>query len=170
MKHMFTDSIRMEHLITVLDGEPKKCINAFCTNGMFYVRALKSLKKQFGNPYLVSYYKLKILFDLAPLSANDHVGLRCYHQQLKGILTWMQSMGYISAIKSIENATKAITCLPCLRTKFYHERQTSSYNENNINLLVLERRLQTKTQETFNSLESIIENKMKGKQMKTLST
>ena len=59
----FTDSIRMERLISVLDGEPKKCINAFGTNGMFYASALKSLKKQFGNPYLVLYHKLKILFN-----------------------------------------------------------------------------------------------------------
>ena len=82
--HMsFTDSIRMERLISVLDGEPKKCINAFGTNGMFYASALKSLKKQFGNPYLVLYHKLKILFNLPPLSANDHIG------QLIGTLTWL---------------------------------------------------------------------------------
>ena len=79
MKHSFTDSIHMECLTSVLDGEPKKCINAFGTNGMFYASALKSLKKQFSNPYLVSYYKLQILFDLPPLSRND-IGLRCYHQ------------------------------------------------------------------------------------------
>ena len=34
--------------------------------------------------------------------------------------------------------------------------KTSSYNENNINLLVLERWLETKIQETFNPLASII--------------
>ena len=174
MKQSFTDSICMELLISVLDGEPKKStlsINGFGTNGVFYASALKSLKEQFDNPCLVSYYKLKILFDLPPLSANDHIGLRCYHQQLKGTLAWLQSMGYISAIKSIENVTKAITRLPTpLRIKFYREMKTSSCNQNNINSLVLERWLETKMQETFNSLASVIENKIKGKQMKTLST
>ena len=52
MKHSFTDSIRMERLISVLDGEPKKCINVFGTNGMFYASALKLLKEQFGDPYI----------------------------------------------------------------------------------------------------------------------
>ena len=170
MKHSFTDSIHMECLTSVLDGEPKKCINAFGTNGMFYASALKSLKKQFSNPYLVSYYKLQILFDLPPLSRND-IGLRCYHQQLKVTLTWFQSMGYTCAIKSIENITKAITCLPKpLRTKFYHEMKTTSYNKNNITLLVLERWLETKIQETFNPLASIIKNEIKGKQTKTPTT
>ena len=92
----------------------------------------------------MSYYKLKILFDLLPLSANDYIGLRCYHQQLNGTLAWLQSMGYISAIKSTENVTKTIIRLPKpLRTKFYREMKTSSYNGNNKNLLVLERWLET---------------------------
>ena len=92
----------------------------------------------------MSYYKLKILFDLLPLSADDYIGLRCYQQRLKGTLAWLQSMGYISAIKSTENVTKAITRLPKpLRTKFYREMKISSYNENNKNLLVLERWLET---------------------------
>ena len=150
MKYSFTDSIRMEHLVSVIDGEPKKCIDTFGINGMFYTSALKSLKEQFCNPYLVSYYKSKILFDLPPLSATDH-GLRCYHQQLKGTLTWLQLMGCIFVIQSIGSITKAITCLPNpFRTKFYREIKTSSYNNNNINLLVLRRCLETKIQETFN--------------------
>ena len=161
----------MERLISVLDGEPKKCINAFGTNGIFYASALKSLKKQFGNSYLMSYYKIKILFNLPPLLANDHIGLRCYHRQLKGTLIWLQSMVYISAIKSLENVTEAITRLPKrLRTKFYSEMKTSSFNENNMNLIVLEGWLETKIQERFNSLVSIIENEIKGKQTKALTT
>ena len=43
--------------------------------------------------------------------------------------------------------------------------ETSSFNKNNINLLVLERWLETKIQETLNPLVSIIENEIKGKQM-----
>ena len=84
MKHDFTDSICMERLISVLVGEPKKCINAFGTNGIFYVNAL--LKEQFCNPYLVSCYILKILFDLLLLLENDHIGLRCYIQTTESYL------------------------------------------------------------------------------------
>ena len=46
----------------------------------------------------------------------------------------------------------------------------TSYNKNNINLLVLERCLETKIQETFNPFASFTENKIKRKQTKTLST
>ena len=59
MKHSFTDFIRMERLISVLDGEPKKFINALGTNGMFYASALKSFKEHFGNPYLMPYLQIK---------------------------------------------------------------------------------------------------------------
>ena len=143
-------------------AEPNKCINDLGTNGIFYVSELKSLNEQFGNPYLVSYYKLKILFDLPPPSENDRISSKCYYQQLKGTLTWLQSTGYVSVIKPIENVTKAITRLPeSLRTKFYREMKTSSYNENNINLLVLERWLETRIQEALNPHASIIENKIK---------
>lgn len=143
-------------------AEPNKCINDLGKNGMFCVSELKSLNEQFGNPYLVSYCKLKTLFDLPPLSENDNISSKCYYQQLKGTLTWLQSMGYVSVIKPIENATKAITRLPeSLRTKFYREMKTSSYNENNINLLVLERWLETRIQEALNPHASIIENKIK---------
>ena len=80
-------------------------------------------------------------------------------------------MGYISEIKSIEHVTKATTLLPKpLRTKFYRETKTSSYNENNINLLVSDRWLETGIQEKFTLLASIIENEIKGKQTITLST
>ena len=69
---------------------------------MFYARALKSLKEQYDNTYLVSYYKLQVLFNLSPLSANHHIRLRCYYKQLRGTLAWLQSTSYISAIKLIE--------------------------------------------------------------------
>ena len=80
-------------------------------------------------------------------------------------------MDSISAIKSIENTTKATTRLPKpLRIKFYREMETSFYNENNINLLVLDRWLKTKIQETLNLVASVIENKIRRKQTKILTT
>ena len=48
--------------------------------------------------------------------------------------------------------------------------KTYYYNENNINLLVLEKWLETRTQETFNPPAYIIKKEMKGKQTRTLST
>ena len=68
---------------------------------MFYASALKSLKEQYDNTYLVSYYKLQVL-QVKPLSANHHIRLRCYYKQLRGTLAWLQSTSYISAIKLIE--------------------------------------------------------------------
>ena len=162
MKRSFSDSTRMERLISVLEGEAKQCVSSVGTDGIFYAGALKSLKTQFGNPYVVSYFKLKNLFDLPPLLHNDHQGLRCYYQQLKGTLTWLQSMGYDAVLRSIDNVTKAIMRLPKqLRSKFYIDMKETCYDETTINLLVFEKWLGKKINETFNPLASIIENEVK---------
>ena len=53
----------MDHLMNSLDGEAKKSVKTVGTNGYFYATALKVLKRDFGNPLVVSHLKLKKLFD-----------------------------------------------------------------------------------------------------------
>ena len=53
----------MDHLLNSLDGEAKKSAKTVGTNGYFYATALKVLKRDFGNPLVVSHLKLKKLFD-----------------------------------------------------------------------------------------------------------
>ena len=49
-KCSFTDSIRMERLLSVLDGEVKCTVTSVGRSGIFYAAALKTLKQNFGNP------------------------------------------------------------------------------------------------------------------------
>ena len=62
-KSSFNYSLYMDHLMNSLDGEAKKSVKTVGTNGYFYATALKVLKRDFGNPLVVSHLKLKKLFD-----------------------------------------------------------------------------------------------------------
>ena len=61
-KLSFTDNDRMERLLSVLTGEAKKAVQCIGTSGIFYAAALKLLKRDFGNPTVVTHLKLKQLF------------------------------------------------------------------------------------------------------------
>ena len=61
-KRGFTDDIRMERLLSVLDGEVKQTVMSIGRNGLFYATAMKTLKRNFGNPMVVSFFKTKISF------------------------------------------------------------------------------------------------------------
>ena len=96
---------------------------------IFYATALKTLKRDFGSPVVVTHFKIKSLLDAPQIYANDRVGLPQFHQQLKCCITWIRSMGYSAAIESTENLTKAVMRLPNqLRTSFY--KSTKNYNIN----------------------------------------
>ena len=111
-KHSFTDDIRMERLISVLDGDAKRAVAAVGHSGLFYASALKLLKQDFGNPLVVSYKKVKAVLDQPQIQPNDKTLLRRYHQSLRSTVIWLKSMGYNSAIQSVENVTKAVMRLP----------------------------------------------------------
>ena len=53
----------MERFLSVLDGDAKRVVSAIGRNGWSYARALKALKREFGNPYAVSFLKLKAVLD-----------------------------------------------------------------------------------------------------------
>ena len=110
----------MERLLSVLDGEAKRTVISIGRNGLFYATAMKMVKSNFGNPMVVSFLKLKSVLDLPQITNKNRAGLRAFNQQLKSVITWLNSMGDASAINSIENTTKAITRLSrYLRSKFY---------------------------------------------------
>ena len=73
----------MTRLISLLDGDPKKAVQLTGSNGLLYASALKSLKRDFGNPLLVATLCMKILFDKAQINGRDKMSLREHHQQLK---------------------------------------------------------------------------------------
>ena len=134
VERTFSDSLRMECLSSVLDSDTKRVVSAIGRNGLFYATALKALKREFGNPYAVSFLKLKAVLDQSQIQTDDQKGLKQFHQQLKTVIIWLTSMGYFSSINSFENVTKAVIHLPKIyRTSYYKSFDDTNFNENNIN-------------------------------------
>ena len=77
-KSLFNDSLHMDHLMNSLDREAKKSVKTVGTYGYFYAVALRVLKRDFGNPLVVSHLKLKKLFDQKKININCS-----FHQQLR---------------------------------------------------------------------------------------
>ena len=94
MKRSFLCSLRMERLLSGLDGDAKRVVSAIGRNGLFYARALKSLKKEFDNPYAVSFLNLKAVLDQSQMQTHDQEDITQFHQQLKTVITWLTLMGY----------------------------------------------------------------------------
>ena len=82
-KLSFTDDIRMERLISVLDGHAKRAVAAVGHSGLLHASALKLLKQDFGNPLVVSYKKVKVVLDQPQIHPNGKTSLRRYHQVLR---------------------------------------------------------------------------------------
>ena len=63
MKISFDDNTRMLCPLSVAEGEAKQSVKTIGHNGIFYATVLKSLKRDFGNPVIVSYLKMQSLLD-----------------------------------------------------------------------------------------------------------
>ena len=110
----------MDHLLSVLDGDVKSLILSIGSSRIFYATILKALKRDYGNPIIVSHLRVKSIFEFPPIKSNGRIALRNSHQKLKITITWLKSIGYEVQIKSNENSAKARLCLPCnMRNEFY---------------------------------------------------
>ena len=109
-KITFNDNMKMTRILSVLDGDVKKAVCSIGSNGMFYVTALKT--RDFGNLLLVAHRCLPQLFNRNPISNNNKVSLRQFHQKLKQKNMWLLSIGYETPLLSYENLSKAIATLP----------------------------------------------------------
>ena len=139
-KRSFTDSIRMERLLSILDGEAKRTVTSVGRSGIFYATALKTLKRNFENLQLITFLKLKSVLDLPQISSNNHTCLRSFHQQLKSLIAWLESVDNISSADSIENIPKAVIRLPKnLRSQFYKEFKENTFSNYHIKLKDFER-------------------------------
>lgn len=172
LKVSFDDNTRMERLISVLDGEVKKAVLSIGATGISYASALKALKRDFGNPVVVFYFKLINVLDLPQIPPRDRTSLRRYQQLLNSNNTWLISMGYKSAINSTENLAKAVARLPHhFRNQFHKFSKDKIASENSINLIDFEKWLSWKLLEQFNLIANLIadqeQNKIKnGKESK----
>ena len=154
----------MEILFRVLDREAKRTVISIGRSGLFYETAMKTLKSNFGNPMVVPFLKLKSVLDSPQITNENRTGLRAFHQQLKSVITWLNSIGDTSSINSIENTTKTITRLPrYLRPKFYRDFKDAKLNNQSLNLTTFENWLANKVAELFNPISTIIDHQEKQK-------
>ena len=116
-------------------GKQKRMVQSIGQSGIFYSTVFKYLKRDYGNPTVVSYLKLKALFDLPQLQAKNEPAIRSFQQELKTTVIWLSLMEYHSSIRSTDNTTKAVTHLQnYLRNKFYEEFKGNDIDENKVDL------------------------------------
>ena len=152
MKISFDGNTRMQRLLSVLEGEAKRSVETIGHNGIFYATALKSLKRDFGNPATVSRLKIQSLLDQPQIKPP---ALRHYHQQVKITNTWLSSVGYNTPIISYENVSKAVARLH-LRIQFFRATCDYDLTDGTINLLLSEVWLEKRVKDLFNPLVEII--------------
>ena len=133
LKKSFSDSMRMECLLSVLKGEAKSSIISIGTTGLFFASALKSLKRDFGDSLVVTHLKLKSLFDKPQIKSGDRITLREFQQSLNCVITWLETMGYSFSLSSTGYLTKAVKRLPnFLWYSFYKYCNLIKHSNNNI--------------------------------------
>ena len=144
--------------------EAKRTVISVDRNGLFYATAMKTIKSSFGNPTVASFLKLKSVLDLPQIINENRAGLRAFYQQLRSVITWLNSMGDTSAINSIENTMKTIIRLPrYLRSKFYRDFKDAKLNNQSLNLTKFEIWLRNKFAELFYLISAIIDHQEKHK-------
>ena len=157
MKISFDENTRMQYLLSVLEGEAKGSVEAISHNGIFYAMTLKSLKRDFGNPVIVSHLKIQSVLDQPQIKPKGKIGLQHYHQQVKIINIWLLSIGYKTSIISYENLSKAVAGLPnYLRTQFFKATCHYDLTDGTINLFWFEVWLEKQVKDIFNPLAKIV--------------
>ena len=85
----FDNNLKMDRLLSVLNGDTKRSIQSIGSSRIFYATALKALKRDYGNPIIVSHVRIKSLLEFPPIK----IALRNFHQKLKITITWLKSKG-----------------------------------------------------------------------------
>ena len=153
----FDNNLKMDRLLSVLDGDAKRSIQSIGSSGIFYATALKALKRDYGNPITVSHLRVKPLFEFPPIKSNDRIALRNFHQKLKITITWLKSIGYEVPIKSNENLAKALLCLPYnMQNEFYKLTCNLGILDGDVDLIFLDKWLEKHLKIFFNPIANII--------------
>ena len=119
-KTTLTDSDRMAYLLQNLDGEAKKAVESLGVTGHSYPTALKTLKRQFGNPNSVATAYLNDMLNSTYVPSNDRQALRDYYYPVKACTTWCVKMGQSAILQTPEYLSRATMRLPMnLRVRWY---------------------------------------------------
>ena len=153
-KTTLTDSDRMSYLFQNLSGEAKKAIESLGVTGHSYSTALKTLKRQFGNPSSVASAYLKNMLDNSCVTPNDRQALRDYYYQVKACTTWCVKMGQSAILLTPEYLSRATMRLPInLRVRWYEHIDGHAERAT---LLGFEKWLCKRVDTLFNPLEDFI--------------
>ena len=148
----FDNNLKMDHLLSVLHEDAKPSMHAECHT------ALKTLKRDYGNPIVVSHLLVKSLLELPPIKSNDRKALRNFHPKFKIYITWLKSIGDEVPIYFKENLAKALLCLSScnMRNEFYKVTCNLDILDGDVDLTFLERWLEKRLKIIFNSIANII--------------
>ena len=110
----------MAYLFQNLDGEAKKPVESLGVTGHSYPTALKTLKRQFGNPNSVATAYLNNMLNSSYVPSNDRQALREYYYQVKACTAWCVKMGQSSILQTPEYLSRATMRPPInLRVRWY---------------------------------------------------
>ena len=135
---------------------PKRFRGGSKRNGSVYwakwhVLSISSLKQDY--PTVVSYLKLKALFDQPQLHAKNKPAIRSFQGHSKTNVIWLSSKGCRPEIGSIDNITKPVIRLPhYLRKKFYKEFKGNDIDEKKVDFLKYSHSLDERLSEGHNQL------------------
>ena len=147
----------MTYLLSALDGEARKAIEAVGTCGLFYATALKTLKREFGNTLLVAHLRLKSIFNKLQIEPNDRSTLPEFHQRIKLNITWLSSLGYKTPLYSYDSVAKAILRLPLhLKKEFYKHAKDASLTDGTLNLIMFKSWLDRQLKVYFKPLVEVV--------------
>ena len=153
-KTTLTDSDRMAYLFQNLDGEAKKAVESLGVTGHSYPAALKTLKRQFGNPNSVATAYLSDMLNSSYVPSNDRQAMRDYYYQVKACTTWCVKMGQSAILQTPEYLSKATMKLPMnLRVRWYEYIDGRSDRST---LVEFEKWLRKRVETLFNPLEDFI--------------
>ena len=148
----FDNNLKMDRLLSVLNGDTKRSIQSIGSSRTFYATALKALKRDYGNPIIASHLRIKSLFEFPPIK----IALRNFHQKLKITITWLKSKGNEVPIKSNENLAKALLCLPYnMRNEFYKVTCNLDTLDGDVDLVFLEKWLEKRLKIFFNLIANV---------------
>ncbi|XP_068707227.1 uncharacterized protein [Montipora foliosa] len=144
----------MAYLFQNLDGEAKKAVESLGVTGHSYAAALKTLKRQFGNPNSVATAYLSNMLDRTLVSSNNRQALRDYYYQVKTCTTWCVKMDQSAILQTPEYLSRATMRLPMhLRVRWYEHTDGRTDKSN---LVEFERWLHKRVDPSFNPLEDFI--------------
>ena len=85
----FDNNLKMDGLLSILDADAKRSVQLIGFSAIFYATALKALKRDYGNPIIISNLCVKSLFELPLIKGNDRIALWNFHQKLKLTISWL---------------------------------------------------------------------------------